>query len=89
LKDFSYFNKTKIIVMESSYIKIYSGSMIIVQLLISRLEEIGISPVIKEQNESGLDPKIYGGHLLQQIYVHKDELEKAVPIVQSALAEME
>ncbi|MFT5216270.1 MAG: hypothetical protein ACI83H_001391 [Glaciecola sp.] len=75
--------------MESSYIKIYSGSMIIVQLLISRLEEIGISPVIKEQNESGLDPKIYGGHLLQQIYVHKDELEKAVPIVQSALAEME
>jgi hypothetical protein len=75
--------------MESSYIKIYSGSMIIVQLLISRLEEIGISPVIKEQNESGLDPKIYGGHLLQQIYVHKDELEKAVSIVQSALAEME
>ncbi len=89
MKDFSYVNKTKIIDMESSYIKIYSGSMIIVQLLISRLEEIGISPVIKEQNESGLDPKIYGGHLLQQIYVHKDELEKAVPIVQSALAEME
>jgi hypothetical protein len=63
--------------------------MIIVQLLISRLEDIGISPVVKEQNESGLDPKIYGGHLLQEIFVHKDELDKAIPIVQGALAEME
>lgn len=75
--------------MESHYTRIYSGSMIIVQFLTAKLEEIGITPVIKEQNESGLDPKIYGGHLLQEIYVHKDELDKAVPIVQTALAEME
>ena len=75
--------------MESHYTRIYTGSMIIVQLLISKLEEIGINPVIKEQNESGLDPKIYGGHLLQEIYVHKDELDKATPVVQSALAEIE
>jgi hypothetical protein len=75
--------------MESHYSRIYIGSMIIVQLLTSKLEEIGITPVIKEQNESGLDPKIYGGHLLQEMYVHKDELDKAVPVVQEALAEME
>lgn len=75
--------------MESHYSRIYTGSMIIVQLLTSKLEEIGITPVIKEQNESGLDPKIYGGHLLQEMYVHKDELDKAVPVVQEALAEME
>jgi len=75
--------------MESNYTRIYTGSMIIVQLLISKLEDIGITPVIKEQNESGLDPKIYGGHLLQEIHVHKDELDKAVPVLQEALAEME
>jgi len=75
--------------MESHYNRIYTGSMVIVQFLTLKLEEIGITPVIKEQNESGLDPKIYGGHLLQEIYVHKDELDKAVPVIQEALAEME
>lgn len=75
--------------MESHYTRIYTGSMIIVQLLTSKLEEIGITPVIKEQNESGLDPKIYGGHMLQDIFVHENELDKAVPVVQAALAGME
>ncbi len=75
--------------MESHYTRIYTGSMIIVQLLISKLADIGITPVIKEQNESGLDPKIYGGHLLQEMHVHEDELDKAVNVVQAALAEME
>jgi hypothetical protein len=75
--------------MESHYSKIYTGSIIIVQLLTSKLADIGITPVIKEKNESGLDPKIYGGHLLQEVYVNEDELDKAVNVVQAALAEME
>jgi hypothetical protein len=75
--------------MDTHYTKIYSGSFIIVQFLVSRLEEVGITPVIKDQNESGLDPKIYGGQLLQEVYVHNDELDKAVPIVQGAVAEMD
>ena len=36
--------------MESHYTRIYTGSMIIVQLLTSKLEEIGITPVVKDQN---------------------------------------
>jgi hypothetical protein len=75
--------------MESHYTKIYTGSLVIVNFLISKLEEVNISPVIKEQNESGLDPKIYGGHLLQEVYVHNDELDKSIPIVQEAIAQME
>lgn len=75
--------------MESHYTKIYTGSMVIVQFLTLKLEEINITPVIKDQNESGLDPKIYGGHVLQEIHVHNDELDKAVPIIQEALAGME
>ena len=89
MKDFSYLNNTKSFVMESQYSRIYTGSMVIVQFLTLKLEDIGISPVIKERNESGLDPKIYGGHLLQEIHVQNDELDKAVPLIQEALAEME
>ncbi|MFD1613572.1 putative signal transducing protein [Gelatiniphilus marinus] len=68
---------------DSNYIKIFTGSLINVQRIISDLEKIDISPVIKDQNESGLDPKIYGGHLLKEIYVHKDELEKAHAIIKN------
>tara|TARA_R110002096_G_scaffold30724_5_gene91369 strand:- start:4596 stop:4829 length:234 start_codon:yes stop_codon:yes gene_type:complete len=68
---------------DSNYIKIYTGNLIIVQRIIQELEGIGINAITREQNESGLDPKIYGGHLLQEIHVHKDELDKAVKIIES------
>lgn len=76
--------------MESHYTKIYTGSFIIVQLLTSKLEDIGISPVIKDETESGrlagFGASISGS---QEVYVHNDELDKAVPVVQEALAAME
>lgn len=76
--------------MESHYTRIYTGSMVIVQLLSSKLQEIGISPVIKDETESGrlagFGSAIPGS---QEIYVHENELDKAVPVVQAALAEME
>lgn len=68
---------------DSNYVKLYTGNLIFVQRILQELEDIGINAVMKEQNESGLDPKIYGGHLLQDIYVHEDELDKAVLIVES------
>jgi len=76
--------------MESHYTRIYTGSMIIVQLLASKLEEVGISPVIKDETESarlaGFGASIPGS---QEVFVHENELDKAVPIVQEALAKME
>ena len=76
--------------MESNYTRIYTGSFVIVQLLISKLEEVGISPVIKDETESarlaGFGPAIPG---TQEVFVHKKELDKAVPIVEETLAEME
>ena len=74
---------------DSNYIKVFTGSLITVQRIISDLEKEGINAVVKEENESGLDPKIYGGHLLKEIYVHKDELVKAVEIVESITANLE
>jgi hypothetical protein len=68
---------------DSNYIKIYTGSFIIVQQIINALEEIGINAVVKDETESGLI-SVFGASNpnLQRIYVHKDEIEKAVPIVE-------
>lgn len=76
--------------METHYQRIYTGSFVIVTLLVSKLEEIGITPIIKDETESGrlagFGPSVPGQ---QQVFVHEDELDKAVPIVQTALAEMQ
>jgi len=74
---------------ESEYTKIYTGSFVIAKLIISRLEEIGISPVIKDEAESGrlagFGPSIPG---IQELYVRKEELGQAVPIVEEVRSSM-
>ncbi len=74
---------------DSNYIKIFTGNLIITERIINSLKDSGINAIVKEQNESGLDPKIYGGHLLQEILVHKDELDKAVLIVEGITSGLE
>jgi len=74
---------------ESDYIKIYTGSFIITKLIISRLEELGISPVVKDETESGrlagFGPSI---PMTQELYVRKDELDKSVLIVEEVRTTM-
>ena len=74
---------------DSEYIKIYTGSFVIANLIISRLGEIGISPVVKDETESGrlagFGAAISGS---QELYVHKDELDQAVPLVEEIQASM-
>jgi Putative prokaryotic signal transducing protein len=76
--------------MESHYIKIYTGNFIIVQLITTKLEDIGIEPIIKDESESGrlagFGASIQGQ---QEVYVHENELNKALPIVEGVKAEME
>lgn len=76
--------------MESHYIKIYTGSFILVNNIVSKLEKVGISPIIKDETESGrlagFGPSIPGQ---QEVFVHENEIDKATPIVQGAIAEME
>jgi len=68
---------------ESEYIKIYTGSFVITKLIITRLEEVGISPVIKDETESGrlagFGPSI---PMTQELYVREDELDTSVLIVE-------
>jgi hypothetical protein len=75
--------------METHYQRIYTGSFVIVTLLVSKLEEIGITPIIKDETESGrlagFGPSVPGQ---QQVFVHDNELDKAVPIVEATLADM-
>ncbi|RAJ11885.1 putative signal transducing protein [Olleya aquimaris] len=76
--------------MESEYIKIFQGNFIIVQLVKTRLEEIGINPVIKDGNESGrLGGFVYDTPRVPEVFVHESELKKAMTIVNQVKAETE
>jgi len=74
---------------ESNYIKVFTGNFIITQLMVDKLDAVGISAIIKDESESGR----LGGfgtfnQGTQELYVNKDELETAVPIIESITAEM-
>ncbi|MBT8267031.1 MAG: DUF2007 domain-containing protein [Bacteroidia bacterium] len=76
--------------METHYEKIYSGNFIVVQLLITRLQDVGITPISKDESHLGLSAvgvSDYQGEI--DLYVHEDEKDKAVAVVQTTLAEME
>ncbi|WAC02107.1 DUF2007 domain-containing protein [Lacinutrix neustonica] len=74
----------------SDYIKIYTGNTILVQLIEQRLQDIGINPIIKDETESGRLAG-FGASLpgMPEIYVHENELEQAVKIVETVRSEME
>ena len=76
---------------DSNYIKIYTGDFIIVQRIISELEKDNINPIIKDQTESarlaGFGGGIFPG--FQEIFVNKDELDKAVLIVEQITSELQ
>lgn len=76
--------------METHYSKIYTGNFILIQLMVSRLSDVGISAIIKDESESGrlagFGAPIQGQ---QEIFVHNDELDKAIPIVENVKIEMQ
>ena len=73
---------------ESHYKKIYSGNFILAQLISDRLQDIDIHAVIKDDNQTGVTAMLaedYQG--LMEVYVHEDEYDKALPIVETVLGE--
>ena len=72
---------------DSNYIKIFTGSFIFVQRIVSDLEKENIFPIIKDETESaritGYINVISPNFQEQEIYVHKDELDKAILIVEN------
>lgn len=74
--------------METDYIKIFDGNFIVVQLIKTRLEDIGINPIIKDENESGRLGG-FGSTALPEIFVHESEAEKAFQVVNVVYANTE
>jgi hypothetical protein len=74
----------------SNYRQIFTGNFIVAQRIVGALEKIGINAIVKEQTESGLLIPVFGGSNsdYQEVFVHIDELEKAIPIVESISNEL-
>lgn len=71
------------------YVKIFSGSFIIVQLVLDRLKGAGINAIVKDESESGrlagFGSAIQG---FQELYVSKDEVDYAIPIVEDVNSDL-
>ncbi|GGW64693.1 putative signal transducing protein [Winogradskyella epiphytica] len=74
----------------SEYTKVYYGNFILAIRIKDELERIGIVPIIKDEGESqrlaGYGSMSQG---IQEIYVHNDELKKALEIVAQVKSDME
>ena len=74
---------------DSNYIKIFTGNFITIQRMVSELENINITAVVKDESESGrlagFGASIQGQ---QELYVHKDELDKAIVIIETINADL-
>lgn len=76
--------------LDHQYVKIFSGTFIIVQLVVDRLESIGINAIVKDESESG---RLAGFASpiqdYQELYVSQEELEHAIRIVEAVKSELE
>tara|TARA_R110002049_G_scaffold303010_1_gene496968 strand:+ start:129 stop:371 length:243 start_codon:yes stop_codon:yes gene_type:complete len=74
----------------TEYTKVYYGNFILATRVKDELEHAGIIPIIKDEGESqrlGGQGSISNG--IQEIFVHNNELDKALVIVTRVEAEME
>ncbi|WP_313111042.1 putative signal transducing protein [Aequorivita sediminis] len=69
-------------------IRIYTGSDIMAQALVERLENVGITPILRDDEQSGV---MFGsGSKFDdqvRIFVRKDELSVAQPIADTFIEE--
>ena len=74
----------------SDYTKIFNGNFIVVQLIVEKLSDAGISPIIKDDYESQrLSGFPIPSNGIQELYVNNEELDTAVPIVESVTSELQ
>ena len=74
---------------DSNFVKIYEDNLFVVQQIVQELKKLNIAPVIKDKTESA---RLAGfaannnGH--QEVFVKKNELEKAIDVVNKIKAEL-
>ncbi len=65
-------------------VKVFTGSVVTVNLLKDELESIGINSLIKNDFRSGVNSGFYGGDPAAiDLYIDSDELEKAGPVIEA------
>lgn len=72
---------------ESEYKRVYTGSLINVQFLQTLLQDNGINSITRDDMKSGMIAGFGGGvpdHI--QLFVKKDDKEKAIPIIEKNLS---
>ncbi len=74
---------------KEDYIRIYTGSTVFIKMIQSRLEEINVFPIVKDELSSGTWGGFGGIPGMIQLFVHRDEYDKAKVIVDSALEDLE
>lgn len=76
--------------VNDNYIKVFSGTFIFAQMILDRLERVGINAIVKDESESGrlagFASSIQG---FQEIYVSKEELKQAIPIIETVKSELQ
>ena len=74
----------------TEYTKVYYGNFILVTRVKDELEHEGIVPIVKDEGES---QRLAGYASMnqgyQEVFVHNDELDKAMVIVNRVTAQME
>lgn len=76
--------------MESEYVKIFSGTFIIVQLAKDRLESAGINAIIKDESGLGQHSGFSSANSgYQELYVSKEEVDYALPIIEDVKTDLE
>lgn len=70
--------------MNQDYKKIFSGNFLMAQRIVEKLQEIGITPVVKDESKSallaGFASAMQGD---QELYVNGDETDRALQVVSS------
>jgi len=68
--------------MTSNYKKIFTGESLLAKQLVNKLHKIGIEAVVKDEAESARLAGFASSMLGQvEVYVHKDEEEKALTVI--------
>lgn len=69
--------------------RIYTGPSMVAMGLIARLNEIGISPVQRDDHESAIRAGFAASIANQMmIFIRKDQMKKAQPIIDEFLADI-
>jgi hypothetical protein len=70
-------------------VRIFTGPAMIAKGLISHLQEMGIRPIERNDNESSIQAGFTAGVPGQvMLYIRKDQLERAQPLIDEYLADI-